>query len=413
MLRAPPMEYSFPRYLLAKQTVDDRALNKDVLTALKSHLSTANIRLSASHQPSVPQSAFNVIEVGAGIGTMLTRLLRWNILPPNVDYTLVDEMPENIAFARQWLPQWAQENGYQVETLPDETIHFSVSTSIPQSIFIHFKQSDVFDYIRFSASQSDSALRSSDASVAHSVPPSADLLIAHAFLDLLPMPESLPQLFSLLKPGGLAWLTINFDGVTTLEPPFRSPDSSALSSDSDIRFSDSSVVDSASDICLSTSRQPSIPESTADDLRLPDSSAAGLRFSDSSVVDIRLSAPQSVPESVDSLIERLYHQTMDTRPTGGDSRSGRHLFKHLAKAGAEILAAGASDWVVYPVKGQYPADEAYFLHFILHFFETSLANHPELDPHLLAEWLKQRRAQIERAELIYIAHQMDFLISTH
>lgn len=427
------MEYSFPRYLLAKQTVDDRALNKDVLTALKSQLSavdirssafptadirssnspTADIRLSVSRQPSVPKSAFTVIEVGAGIGTMLTRLLRWNILPPNVDYTLVDEMPENITFARQWLPQWARENGYQVETFPDKTIRLSASTSIPQSVSIHFAQADVFDYIRFSASpsapQSASALRFSDSSVVDSAPPSdsdlrfsdssvvdsvpqsdsdprfsdssvvnsapqsADLLIAHAFLDLLPMPESLPKLFSLLKPGGLAWLTINFDGITTLEPPFRLPDSSA------------------DDIRLSDSRQPSAPQSA---------------------VDIRLSASQSVPESVDSLIERLYHQTMDTRPTGGDSRSGRHLFKHLEQAGAEILAAGASDWVVYPVKGQYPADEAYFLHFILHFFETSLANHPELDPRLLEEWLKQRRAQIERAELVYIAHQMDFLIST-
>ncbi len=334
------MEYLFPRYLLAKQTVDDRALNKDVLAALKS-------RLSALPQASVPQSAFSVIEVGAGIGTMLARLLRWDILPPKVDYTLVDEMPENIAFARQWLPQWARENGYQVETLPGENIRLSDSRkpSVPPSVSVHFVQADVFDYIRSSASQS--------------VPPSAaDLLIAHAFLDLLPMPESLPKLFSLLKPGGLAWLTINFDGVTTLEPPFRFPDSPA------------------DDIRLSASRQP------------------------------------SVPESADTLIERLYHKTMDTRPTGGDSRSGRHLFKHLEQAGAGILAAGASDWVVYPVKGQYPADEAYFLHFILHFFETSLANYPELDPDLFREWLKQRRAQIERAELVYIAHQMDFLIST-
>lgn len=362
------MEYSFPRYLLAKQTVDDRALNKDVLAALKSRLSASNlrsstasaadIRLSALRQLSVPESVSSVIEVGAGIGTMLTRLLRWNILPPNVDYTLVDEMPENIAFARQWLPAWARENGYQVDTLPEKNIRLSASTSVPQSVTIRFVQADVFDFVRFS----DSDLRFSDSSIVQSVPPPADLLIAHAFLDLLPMPGSLPKLFSLLKPGGLAWLTINFDGVTTLEPPFRFPDSSAVDS-----------VSSDSDLRLSASRQP------------------------------------SVPESVDSLIERLYHHSMDTRPTGGDSRSGRHLFGHLKQAGAEILAAGASDWVVYPANGQYPADEAYFLHFILHFFETSLVNHPELDPRLLQEWLKQRRAQIERAELVYIAHQMDFL----
>ncbi len=308
------MEYSFPRYLLAKQTVDDRALNKEVLAALQTRISTLR-------RPSVPAFTFSVIEVGAGIGTMLARLLRWKILPPNVEYTLVDEMPENITFARRWLPQWARENGYQVEHLPEESLRLSVSSSVTQSVSIHFVQADVFDFIRSSASQTAA--------------PSADLLIAHAFLDLLPMPESLPKLFSCVKPGGLAWLTINFDGLTSLEP----------------------VIEPA----------------------------------------------------LDAKIEQLYHASMDSRPTGGDSRAGRRLFGQLKQASAEILAAGASDWVVYPVHGQYPADEAYFLHFILHFFETSLANQPELDSDLFQEWLKQRRAQIERAELVYIAHQMDFL----
>src|SRR4030095_6053807 len=103
------------------------------------------------------------------------------------------------------------------------------------------------------------------------------------------------------------------------------------------------------------------------------------------------------------------HNTMDTRSTGGDSRSGRHLFRHLGKAGAEILASGASDWVVHAVNGKYPDDEAYFLQYILHFFEESLTGHPELDGEAFATWLIERGAQIERGELVYIAHQMDFL----
>jgi hypothetical protein len=100
---------------------------------------------------------------------------------------------------------------------------------------------------------------------------------------------------------------------------------------------------------------------------------------------------------------------MDTRGTGGDSRAGRHLFSHLRTAGAQVLAAGASDWVVHAMNGTYPADEAYFLHFILHFFEESLTGHAELDAFAFANWLKEHRAQIERGELVYIAHQMDFL----
>ena len=58
------MEYSFPHYLLSKQSVDDRALNRTVLDSLKANLPAAPIR---------------IIEVGAGIGTMLTRLLRWDV----------------------------------------------------------------------------------------------------------------------------------------------------------------------------------------------------------------------------------------------------------------------------------------------------------------------------------------------
>jgi hypothetical protein len=291
------MEYSFPRYLLSKQSVDDRALNKDVLSALKSNLPTQPIR---------------IIEVGGGIGTMLARLLRWEVITQaEYTYTLVDEMAENIQFARTWLPEWAEENGLETEeTGINELLIFDAK----HDVHVKLLQADVFDFIA-------------------QKPVPADLLIAHAFLDLLPMPVSLPKLFTLTK--NLAWLTVNFDGVTLLEP----------------------VID---------------------------------------------------PE-LDAKIERLYHETMDTRPSGGDSLSGRHLFGHLMKVGAEIKAAGSSDWVVYPVDGQYPAEEAYFLQFILHFFEKSLEKHPELGTAAFAGWLDKRRGQIERGELVYIAHQMDFL----
>jgi len=147
------------------------------------------------------------------------------------------------------------------------------------------------------------------------------------------MPESMPRLLALTN--HLAWLTINFDGVTSLEP--------------------------------------------------------------------------TIDPALDERIERLYHATMDSRATGGDSRAGRHLFSHLQKAGADVLAAGASDWVVHSVSGKYLEDEAYFLNFILHFFEESLTGHAELDAAAFANWIQKRRAQIERGELVYIAHQIDFL----
>jgi hypothetical protein len=290
------MEYSFPRYLLSKQSVDDRALNKDVFNSLISHL---------------PQKPLRIIEVGAGIGTMVKRLVNWEVVR-YAEYVLVDEMSENIAHAQAWIPQWAQETGLSVERSAEH--HFRIFDAT-WDVNIQLVQADVFDFIQNNKTP-------------------ADLLIAHAFLDLLPMPESLTKLLTLTN--GLAWLTLNFDGVTTLEP----------------------TIDTA----------------------------------------------------LDAHIERLYHKTMDERCTGGSSKSGRQLFTHIRQAGAEILAAGASDWVVHGMNGKYPQDEAYFLQFILHFFEESLKGNGELDEVKFAEWLQKRRAQIERGELVYIAHQLDFLV---
>lgn len=290
------MDYSFPRYLLSKQTVDDRALNKDVVKALRIHM---------------PTEPVSMIEVGAGIGTMLKRLVEWDILCSG-QYTLVDSMEQNIAYAREWIPQWAAEAGFSVASREQDELYLCRPG---RDIQIRLVCADVFDFIQENQRP-------------------ADVLIAHAFLDLLPMPESLETLLSLTK--RIAWLTINFDGMSSFQPVIH--------------------------------------------------------------------------PALDEKIERLYHVTMETRATGGDSRLGRKLFEQVRAAKAEILAAGASDWVVYGQAGRYPADEKYFLQFILHFFESSLKDCDELGSSLLQRWLARRREQIECGELVYIAHQMDMLV---
>lgn len=290
------MDYSFPRYLLSKQTVDDRALNKDVLNALRVVL---------------PPEPVSMIEVGAGIGTMLKRLVTWNIFCRG-EYVLVDSVDENIAYAREWIPQWATEAGLSVERTAENELHLCDPS---HDIHLRLECADVFDFIQKNKQP-------------------ADVLIAHAFLDLLPMPESLEPLFSLTK--GLAWLTLNFDGMSTLQP--------------------------------------------------------------------------AIERAFDEKIEQLYHTTMDTRITGGDSRTGRKLFEHFRSSATEILAAGASDWVVFARTGEYPADEKYFLHFVLHFFESALIGCDELDATVFKRWLAKRREQIDTGDLVYIAHQMDFLV---
>ena len=273
---------SFPRYLAAKKTVDDRALNRHVWEALREAVGDL--------------AEWRVLEVGAGIGTMAERWREWGFWPP-ASYLALDADAENVAVARQRL---AGEERVGVTAV------------------------DLFDFIP----QTNQTW---------------DLLVAHAFLDLLDIKTALPPLFRLLRPGGLCYATINFDGATIFQP--------------------------------------------------------------------------TIDPAFDALIESLYHRTMDERVVNGrfsgDSQTGRHLFQHIPQAGGQILAAGSSDWVVYPGPGGYPADEAYFLHFIIHTMQSALQGHPELDPARFAAWITERHAQIERRELTYIAHQLDFLVSVN
>jgi SAM-dependent methyltransferase len=278
-----PIVYEFPRYLAAKKSVDDRALNRGVWEALMQALPKA--------------AGLRIVEVGAGIGTMVERWLDWSSCC-DVHYTAIDALPENIAAARQRL----------------------AGRSLPARLTL--EAADLFEYLRRPEARQ-----------------AFDLLIANAFLDLMDIPATLPQIFQMLIPGGLFYFTINFDGVTLFEPP--------------------------------------------------------------------------IDPEFDALVVALYHRSMDERLAdgrrSGDSRAGRRMFHYLKQTGADILAAGPSDWVVFPRRGCYPADEAYFLHFILHFFETTLAGHPQLDPQRFTDWIATRRRQVEQGELVYIAHQLDFV----
>ena len=299
-------DYSFTRYLSAKRTVDDRALNHHVWQTLVENLSST-----------YPQEPLRVLEIGCGIGTMLIRMLERGLLG-DAEVTAIDTLPENISFAHQQLAEWGKAHNYLVEPF----ISGVGLTRQGRSVKFKLEVIDLFDFIRRESGRH-----------------SWDLLVAHAFLDLLNVATALPRIFELSRPGGLFYFSINFDGVTSLQP--------------------------------------------------------------------------IIEPTLDELIERLYHQTMDDRITArqpsGDSHAGRHLFAHLQNAGATILAAGASDWVVFPTAQGYPADEAYFLHFIINTIAGALAGHSKLDMGHFQDWIAARHAQIERDELVYIAHQLDFV----
>ncbi len=292
----------FIRYLAAKRTVDDRALNRGVWETLAAALP--------------PTGALDVLELGAGIGTMVERCLDWRLLAAG-RYTLVDAAPELMATAKERMGGWAGHHGWGVNAGQSGGMRLQRAE---QWLELAFEACDALTFAEHWRGRR-----------------AWDLLIAHAFLDLVDIPRVLPVLLDLLRPSGLFYFTITFDGVTTFQAEL----------DADF----------------------------------------------------------------DALVEVRYHETMDRRLVGGkpsgDHRSGRRLFGHLQTAGAIVLAAGGSDWVVLPQQGRYPADEAYFLHFIIDTVEKALADDAILDPARLAAWATARRQQIERGELVYITHQLD------
>jgi SAM-dependent methyltransferase len=297
------MTSGYARYLAAKTTVDDRALNRHVLAELR--------RL-------MPAGAPRVLEVGAGLGTMVARLIDWGVVGAG-EYILLDADRPLLDDSRRWLRDWADARGLHSHLLPDG---LQVG-----DLRVRLEHAELGGYLEAAhGAQGDQG-----------VP--AEVLIANAVLDLVDVPAVLPGLLRLLIPGGVYWFTINYDGESIFEPGHPHDDQ----------------------------------------------------------------------------IMQAYHRDMDERvrygrPTG-DSRTGRRLFHYLRAAGAPALAAGSSDWVVSAgPDGNYPGDEAEFLRSILGTIRNALrARQDRVEPADLADWLAVRGRQLAAGELVYIAHQLDFV----
>jgi len=160
------LDFVKTRYLSAKRTVDDRALNRAVLDVLRAEL--AGLR----DQP------LQVLELGAGVGTMAQRLFEWTGLA-RAHYTLVDSDPECLHAARRQLEGPQRACPYRFEYACHDLFAF---LELPESIG------------------------------------SYDLIVANAVLDLVDVPRLLPLLWRVLKPARPYWFSINFDGDTTFAP---------------------------------------------------------------------------------------------------------------------------------------------------------------------------------------------------
>ena len=302
---AAPVAYSSVRYLHAKRSVDDRALNRVVLAQLRDAIA------SLPPSPSMPP---RVLELGAGVGTMVSRLSDLGWLT-RARYTLIDSDRTSLDAATAHLRAWggaAARDAGDALAVGDAT----------RDLEVRGVEGDVFDWLAAPAGDGEPY----------------DLVIANAFLDLVDVAALLPLLWRRVAPARPFWFSINFDGETIF-----------------------------------------LPE-----------------------------------RPLDREVSALYHRDMDQRlhrgrPTGG-SRTGRLLLQELPRSGARLLGAGSSDWVVLPSSsepGRYPDDEGYFLHHILHTIEAALGGSTLIDAPAFAAWLDERRAEIERGELIYMTHQLD------
>jgi hypothetical protein len=200
MVDGPPETYSTQRYLTAKRTVDDRALNERVFRDAVSFLSDRD-----------PPA--RVMEVAAGIGTMLERLLDRDALPGDVTYTMLDIDPASIAAAEQRLPDHARSLGYTVETRDDPHLDGQFRESAP-SFALTLSRSD--RQVRVRAGTADVF------PFAARTDRTWDLLVAAAFLDIVPGGDRLETLFDLV-PGGGYYAPIVFDGATRFVPAVDRP----------------------------------------------------------------------------------------------------------------------------------------------------------------------------------------------
>jgi SAM-dependent methyltransferase len=294
---------SFIRYLNAKKSVDDRSLNLGVYQKLTAALAAGN-----------QAAPLKIVEIGCGIGTLIERLWDWGLVS-KAAFTAIDRDQGLIVEARVRLKAFARCR-HLAFSEAGEALRMAGGG---RDWLITLKAIDFLDFCQGQAGKSG-----------------WDLLLAHAFLDLVDLDMGLPRLFSLLRPGGWYYFTLNFDGETILHPP----------------------------------------------------------------VD---------PEFEDQVV-KLYHQSMDERQkgSGGHSQTGRRLLGVLYQNGREVMAAGSSDWVVWPTpESSYPADEKYFLHYVLETINRAVVSHPDLDKGKFQFWLTRRRAQIEAGELIFLAHQLD------
>jgi len=176
---------SFQRYLRAKRTVDDRALDRRVVETLRTELTA---RGEATDGP------LQVLEIGAGIGTMVARAIEWDLLPAGrIEYTALDLNEDNVVEMYEYFADWASDRSVTVSGTD------TVELDCPDHrIVVEPVTAEAVTY-------------------ADDNPQAFDLLVGAALLDILDL-NGLDTLLGSLASGGLYYFPITFDGATRFRP---------------------------------------------------------------------------------------------------------------------------------------------------------------------------------------------------
>jgi len=173
------MPVAFADFLQAKFALDERSLNREVRGAFLDALR------------SLPR--IQCLDVGAGTCATLRRLLNSPLTTP-LYLTALDRDPGLLDIARQEAAGWLRALG--LESCMEKGV---IQTQGERLMAIRFAAGELKDYRpdRF-----------------------YNVITAHAFLDIAPLPEALRLFAAWLQPGGYLYASINYDGDTALLPEY-------------------------------------------------------------------------------------------------------------------------------------------------------------------------------------------------
>jgi len=179
------MTHARPRYLESKRSVDARSRAPRVRDRLLAEL------------PADPE----ILEAGCGTGVTVPQLLSWGI--DAGQYRGIDTDERIVSFARRVRPAALRWAGHDVTATsaaalsdadrPTADTDFAVA-----DLAVTFETGDALDALESNAG--------------------VDLVVAQSFADLVPLPRFVSAIESALRPGGLAYLPLTFDGGTIFQP---------------------------------------------------------------------------------------------------------------------------------------------------------------------------------------------------